>query len=289
MRDGLIATFQVGWDALVHFVDDEGLEISGHMSFTALLAIFPFVIFLVALGGFVGDPEAAQRIIGHMFEVMPAEIAEALSPVVEEVLLRQRGGLLTFGILATLWTASSGIEALRGALNRAYDVQDVRSFWLRRLQSVLFVIGGAAGLLLLALLIVLGPVILRLVEVWFPLPASLVVLYTVLRYAIALAVLGGSLMALHRFLPARRMNTRDLWPGIVVTILLWMAGASAFSFYLAGFANYSVTYGSLGGLIGVLLFFYITGALFILGAEVNMALLRRRQAEGARASGTADG
>ena len=289
MRQRLIAIYQVSRDALVHFVDDEGLEISGHMSFTALLAIFPFVIFLVALGGFVGDPEAAQRIIAHMFEVMPAEIADALSPVVEEVLLRQRGGLLTVGILATLWTASSGIEALRGALNRAYDAQERRSFWLRRLQSVLFVVGGAVGLLLLALLIVLGPVIMQVVRAWLPVPPSLVVVYTVLRYLGALGVLAGSLMALHRLLPARRLATRELWPGILATIVLWMAGASAFSFYLAGFANYSVTYGSLGGLIGVLLFFYITGALFILGAEVNMALLRRRQAEGARASGAAGG
>jgi hypothetical protein len=106
---------------------DEGLELSGYIAFTAFLSLFPFLIFLAALAGFLGDRETADAFIDAMFEFMPADVAKTLAPAVREVVGARQGGLLTFGILATLWFASNGFEALRTGLNRAYGVAEQRA------------------------------------------------------------------------------------------------------------------------------------------------------------------
>jgi YihY family inner membrane protein len=140
---------------------DEGLELSGYIAFTAFLSLFPFLIFLAALAGFLGDRETADEFIDAMFEFMPADVAQTLAPAVREVIGARQGGLLTFGILATLWFASNGFEALRTGLNRAYSVAEKRAIWWLRLQSIAFVVVGGLIILFLSLAVILGPLVWR--------------------------------------------------------------------------------------------------------------------------------
>jgi membrane protein len=163
-------------------------------------------------------------------------------------------------------------------LNRAYEVEDWKPIWWRRLQSMVVVIVGALILFVASLAVILGPAIWRIVEFFEAPGGEAELVWTVGRYALATAVLAAGLLALHHWLPNKDWPTRALLPGVLLTLGLWLLGATLFSFYLGTVADYSVTYGSLGGVVITLFFFYLTAILFILGAEYNMV---RRGAEGA--------
>lgn len=248
---------------------DEGLELSGYIAFAAFLSLFPFLIFLAALAGFLGDRETANEFIQAMFHFMPDDVAETLAPAIREVVGVRERGLLTFSIVATLWFASSGVEALRSGLNRAYNVSEERAIWWLRLQSVAFVIASAFIIFLLSLVVILGPLVWRLLgaEVHEDLDRRL--LFLVGRYVVAVLLLLGALLLLHRWLPNTTQAFGRVLPGVCVTTVLWLIGASLFSWYVGNLANYALFYGSLGGVAITLVFFYLTAIIFIFGAEFN--------------------
>jgi membrane protein len=262
--------YHAGWRLAEH----DGLTVAGYMAFAAFTSLFPFLIFLAALASVLGTRETADETVEGMFLFLPDDVARTLAPAVHEVMAGHHGGLLTFGALATLWTASSGVEALRDALDRAYEVEDPEPLWWRRLQSMVVVVLGALVLFVASLAVVLGPVLWRLAEAFGRPSTEEELAWTIGRYTLGAAVLAGGLLALHRWLPHRRLRARDVLPGVLLTLGLWLAGASLFSLYLGTVADYSVTYGSLGGVVITLFFFYLTGALFILGAEYNAVRLK---------------
>ena len=154
MRVGLEIPYRAAWRLVMK---DEGLELSGYIAFTAFFSLFPFVIFLAALAGFLGDRQTADDLVAAMFGFMPDDVAGTLAPAVREVIGARQGGLLTVGILTTLWFASNGIEALRTGLNRAYGVNEERAMWWLRLQSIAFVVAGGLIIFFLSLAVILGP------------------------------------------------------------------------------------------------------------------------------------
>ena len=272
-----IDLLKLPWEAGYRLVmEDEGLELSGHIAFTTFTSLFPFLIFLAALAGFLGDQDTADGFIRAMFQFMPDDVAATLTPAVREVIGSRQGGLLTFGIVSTLWFSSSGVEALRAGLNRAYGVREERAIWWLRLQSLAFVIVGALIIFFLSLAVILGPIVWDLVR---PLAgvgeAETQLVWTVTRYLLATALLWGALMLLHRWLPNTKQAFRRVLPGVCATVVLWLIGASLFSWYLGTLADYSAIYGSLGGVVITLVFFYITAVIFIFGAELNAAWRRR--------------
>jgi membrane protein len=248
---------------------DEGLELSGYIAFAAFLSLFPFLIFLAALAGFFGDRETAHEFVQAMFHFMPKDVAETLAPAVREVVGVRERGLLTFSILATLWFASSGVEALRSGLNRAYSVTEERAMWWLRLQSIAFVIASAFVIFCLSLVVILGPVVWRVFGAEIRPDVDSRLVYVILRYLIAVVLLVGALLLLHRWLPNARQAFPRVLPGVCATTVLWLIGASLFSWYVGNLANYALFYGSLGGVAITLVFFYVTAIIFIFGAEFN--------------------
>jgi membrane protein len=265
------------WEAIANLVRHEGIELSGYMSFMAILALFPFLIFVIALAGLIGQAEGAGKFINFGLEFVPPEVAGVLAPAIANIIAHPRGDLVTFGILFSIWSASSGVEALRLLLNRCYEVNETRSVFFLRLQSVLFVILGAIVTVVTSLAIVLGPAIERLLVHVFH-AADLVnhELWLRARYGIAMATMVLVLIVLHDFLPNRKARLAEIWPGALITSLLWLAGAAAFQIYVDNFGTYDVTYGSLGGIVLSLLFFYLAAIIFGFGAEVNASIMRRR-------------
>jgi membrane protein len=251
--------------------DEDGFMVAGYMSFIAIVAIFPFLIFLAAILSFIGSEDDLARIVALMFDTMPAEVAEALEPAIAEVVIGQQTGFLTFGILATLWAASNGVEAVRLAFNRAYRITQIRPFWYRRLQNFIFVLLLALMVPLMSFLIVLAPLAWRALIFWVDLGFSFHLFFIVVRYSIAVLALFVTLTAMHRWLPNSGHRLRDIMPGVVLTIALFVLGGTGFSLYLAHFADYSVTYGSLASIVIALLFFYMTSVIVVLGAYVNAA------------------
>ena len=250
-------------------MQDEGLELSGYIAFTAFFSLFPFVIFLAALAGFLGDRETADQFIEEMFRFMPTDVAETLAPAVREVMGARQGGLLTVGILTTLWFASNGIEALRTGLNRAYGVSEERPIWRLRLQSIAFVIAGGLIIFFLSLAVILGPLIWRVLGPTLDELLGTQLVFISLRYLVAALLLWGGLMLLHRWLPNTKQAYLRVLPGVCATTVLWLVSASLFSWYIGNLADYSAVYGSLGGVALTLFFFYVSAIIFIFGGELN--------------------
>lgn len=258
-------------------INSLSFELAGHIAYTGLLAIFPFLIFLAALAGFLGTSAGGLASVESMLDLLPQDVAKTLSPVIHEVIDSRDGGLLTLGLLGALWVASNGIDALRIALNTAYDIDEQRPWWLIKLGSIGAIIVGGVVFLLLSVLVILGPVIWKGLLWLFPLGAGDKWAYSAVRYLLAVLLLGSALLALHRWLPGRRLALRSLLPGVIISTVLWLLAASLFSLYVAELGSYSATYGSLGGVIITLVFFYVSAVLFIFGAELNSTLLRREK------------
>ena len=262
-------------------INSLSFELAGYIAYTGLLAIFPFLIFLAALAGFLGTSAGGLASVQSMLDLLPQDVAQTLSPVIHEVIDTRDGGLLTLGLLGALWVASNGIDALRIALNAAYDIEEARPWWLIKLGSIGTIIVGGIVFLLLSVLVILGPVIWKGLLWLFPLGEGDIWAFSAVRYLLATLVLMTALLALHRWLPGACLRVRNLLPGVIATTVLWLSAASLFSIYVAKLGSYSATYGSLGGVIVTLVFFYVSAVLFIFGAELNSALLRRekRQAD----------
>ncbi|PJI37788.1 YihY/virulence factor BrkB family protein [Ferrovibrio sp.] len=262
-------------------INSLSFELAGYIAYTGLLAIFPFLIFLAALAGFLGTSAGGLASVQSMLDLLPQDVAQTLSPVIHEVIDTRDGGLLTLGLLGALWVASNGIDALRIALNAAYDIEEARPWWLIKLGSIGAIIVGGVVFLLLSVLVILGPVIWKGLLWLFPLGEGDIWAFSTVRYLLATLVLMTALLALHRWLPGACLRVRNLLPGVIATTILWLSAASLFSIYVAKLGSYSATYGSLGGVIVTLVFFYVSAVLFIFGAELNSALLRRekRQAD----------
>ncbi|WP_234455184.1 YihY/virulence factor BrkB family protein [Thermohalobaculum xanthum] len=249
------------------YVNHEGGVLAGHIAYSGMLSLMPFLIFATALAGFVVGPEETTAALDAMFRALPEHVALTLKPVVLEVIGQRRSGILTVAALGTIWAASNGVEAVRIALDRAYEGDIRRHFTLNRIFAIGIVLAGFVTFILLGVLIVFAPLAFRLLDremgVQIPFAADVV------RYAISAGVLAAFLWKVHRVLPSRRMRGMRLWPGIAATVIVMILSGEAFSQYLAIAPNFAVTYGTMGGVVVTLLFFYITGVALILGAEVN--------------------
>lgn len=273
---GVLRAAFVIWDAGQRMVAHEGFELSGYTAFTSLLSLFPFLLFLTALAGFLGNAEIAENVLAGGLEFVPEAVVDVLRPVIVEVLTQRHGSLLTLGIVFSLWSASSSLEALRTILNRSYGVIETRPIWILRPQSILLVVVGAVIALLLAAVILGARLLLsrydRLgIAYWIGDTA-----WTVLRYGLAGTVTTCGLVGMHRILPNANLSLHKVLPGAAVTSLLWLSSAGLFSIYVSSLPNYSIVYGSLGGIVLTLLFFYLTAIMFAYGAEVNAAWHARR-------------
>ena len=261
-------TWAVLADAFGHFNADDGWAMASHVALSALMALFPFLIFVAALAGSVGQAPLASRVAEILFATWPAEVAGPIAAEVTRVLTPSHSSLLTISALVALYLASNGVEAARTALNRAYRVVDRRSIFFRRGQSLAFVLIGAGAFLGAAVIGVFTAGVPALADFRQGLAfAGLVV--TSLLVVIALVVA-------HLFLPAGRPPWRALWPGVVATLAAWVVAGWVFAFYLKEFANYTATYAGLAGTVIAIFFLYVVALLMIFGAEFNAALQRLR-------------
>ena len=284
-RDVIRKLAPVTFDVLRRFEAHYGWAIAAHVAMSALLAIFPFLIFVTALAAFLGAGDASASVVHLIFDTWPAGVAGPLATEVDKVLTTPRGGVLTVGVLLTLWVTSSAVESLRIALGRAYDSPTSKPIWLSRLQSMWFVALGAFGLVMVAVFIVGWPIVwgyaLNYVSNAFPQYAAQFVSYelisNVARYAVTITVVTAGLTLTHLWLPGGRRTVRQVLPGVVLTVTFWILGATFFSVYLSHFADYASTYAGLAGVMTAIVFLNASAALFILGAEVNAALLARKK------------
>ena len=253
--------------------NNDGWAIASHIALSALMALFPFMIVLTSIAGYFGTKDLADAVTDLMLETWPKEVSGPISNDIHNVLTRSRGDLLTVGGAFAIFFASSGIEGLRVGLNRAYGVIETRHWFVLRLESIAYVLVGAVSMLALGFLIVLGPLLFATAVKYFPALAQLENTFTFLRYVVATVVLVVSLLLIHMWLPGGRRRLRDIMPGIIATLFLWLICGVTFGRYLAEFAYTYVTYyAGLASAMIALVFLYFTSLIFVYGGELNYSV-----------------
>jgi membrane protein len=280
---------RIALDAVRAFLADDGWAIASYIALSSLMALFPFLIVVTALAGFFfGSKQLADEAAKILLEAWPAQVAEPLSLDIQGVLTSLQGSALTFGLVFAIYFASSGVESLRIGLNRAYSVIDPRSWWLLRLESIVYVLLGAIAMLAFAFLVVLAPLIWARLIRYVPTIEPFSQMVTFARYAVAAVVLVIALFIVHQWLPKGRRRLTEIAPGIFVTLLLWLLSGAVFGRYLAEFAyGYVTMYAGLASVMIALVFLYICASIFIYGGELNSVIMKARAARQPPAASTA--
>jgi membrane protein len=269
--------FRIALDAFYAFGEDDGWALASHIALSTLLAAFPFLIVLTALAGFVGSKDLADSVATLLLQTWPQEVADPLAREVHNVLGTTRGGVLTIGVVLAVFFASSGVDSLRIALNRAYNVTETRPFWLLKLESIGYVLVAAVALLALGFLIVLGPLFFATAVKYAPWLKLQESQFTYTRYAIAATVIVVALVIAHKWLPGGKRRFSEIAPGVICTLALWLVCGVYFGRYLAEFANnYVTTYAGLASAMIALVVLYWSATMFVYGGELNAVILSER-------------
>lgn len=254
--------------------DDRATGLAAEQAYYYMLSIFPILILLLSIVPYLNiDP---QKAISFLQTVMPSETAAVFEENVVNIVTQPSGGLLTFGIIGTLWSASNGMQAFIRAMNQAFDVEETRSFIKARLISIGLTLGLIFSLIVALVLPVFGNVILDLVQSFINIPDEMQILFSVLRWVVAIIVIAAVLSVLYKLAPNKHYPFKHVIPGAIAATVIWQLISLGLSIYIGNFANYSGTYGSLGGVIVLMLWFYLTGLTLVVGGEINAIYHRER-------------
>ncbi len=260
--------YQAAYDTVMKH---DGIEHAGYLAFLGLLALFPFLVFLVSVIGFIGQGESGAAFISSILQTLPADITAAIKPRIIEIISGPPQGLLTVSILGAIWTASSAVEGIRTVLNRAYHVATPPAYWFRRLLSIAQLIIFTSITIVGMLLVVTIPLIIRHLEnfVGLHLSAGIEELLGSTIFYITIFALFFAVSSIYYILPNIKQRFVSVAPGAAIVVILWIGAANLFTAYLSNFNQVNLIYGSLGGIIAALVFFYICNIIFIFGAELN--------------------
>lgn len=257
------------YKALDLTIRHDGIEHAGYLAFLGLLAVFPFLVLLVALAGFIGEGQAGTEFIRVIFTHLPPDMVKALKPRVVEIISGPPQGLLTISILGALWTSSSELEGYRTVLNRAYNVASPPAYIWRRLLSIAQTLIISFILLVLILIIVFVPIVSEKVLVAFGKHYNLAADFGDQVTQISVLAVFFVVSVAYYVLPNIKQSIVAVAPGAAIVTFLWMVSARLLTMYIVNFNQVNLIYGSLGGIIAALLFFYVNNIIFIYGAEFN--------------------
>jgi membrane protein len=267
---------QEPWDvvkgAVKSFVDDDMVTYAAALSYHLTLALFPFVIFLLTLLGALGLSDFFDRVLNEARAALPPDAYELLARVIGEIRGQPREGLLSFSILFALWAASAGMRSVMNALNVAYAVEETRPAWKRYPLSVLYTIGLVAVVIAAAVFRLIGPWAAQRFVTRLGLTTALARVWTWLHWPVVVLLLLLVVALIYYLGPNIDQPFRYVTPGSICAVIVWLVASLLFSAYVESFGNYGATYGSLGGMIVLLLYFFVSAAVLLLGAEINAAI-----------------
>ncbi len=260
------------------FLDDEMSTYASALAYQMLFSLFPFLLFLIALIGFLHLPDFFSWLRLQSELVLPPQALEQVNPVIDQ-LQQSKGGLLSVGIVIALWTASAGVRLMMSAMNAAYDVPEGRPVWKRIPLSIFYTVGLAGMLLAAAALMVLGPQVMEWIAAQIGMQEFIVTVWTIVRWPAIIFLLMVAVALMYYVMPDVKQKFRFITPGSVLAVVVWIVASLGFAYYVKTFADYNAMYGSIGAIIVLLLYFYISAAVLLLGAEMN-AVIEHMSAEG---------
>ncbi|MCQ4277849.1 YihY/virulence factor BrkB family protein [Pseudomonas stutzeri] len=273
-----VGSFELLKRTFKEFSNDDMTTYASALAYRAIFSLFPFLLFLIALLGLLDLQEFFTWLRQQVSLVLPPDALDLVNPVIDEM-QQEKGGFVSFGILVALWSASVGVRSLMNAMNKAYDVEEGRPTWKLMLLSVVYTIGLALILLATAALMIVGPQVIEWLADQVGLKEIVVTLWTWLRWPVVVVLMMLVVAVLYYVTPDVEQEFRFITPGSVVAVIVWIAASIAFGLYVQNFGNYDATYGSIGAVIVLLLYFYISAAVLLLGAEMN-AVIEHASAEG---------
>lgn len=257
---------------------DNCLGLSAQLAFYFLLSLFPALLFLVALIGYLPIENTLTAMLSALGTVAPQQVLALLRAQVEEIASGDPASLLTLGIAGAVWTSSAGMVAIIDALNHAYNVAERRPWWKRRLVAIVLTIALSLFIVLALLFVLVGPGLARQAAAWLGMGSLFGVAWAIARWPLMVALVVSGIDLVYHFAP----NRKGAWvwptPGALLATGMWLLSSFAFKLYVANVANYNATYGAIGGVVVLLLWFYVSGLAILIGAELNGAIEHARTA-----------
>lgn len=273
-------------------VDDNVLGLSAQTAYYFFFSLFPLLLFLTPMLSFVGDKEAIMtRIMGELSATVPRDALNMLEGVIEEVVFTEGApGLMSVGAVLALWAGSNVFNQMINALNRAYGSTDTRPFWKRRLLAVAAVLGAAVVVSTSAVVMLGGPQIIAWIGERVGMTETARLTWTIVQYPIAFSILVGFLWLVYYFLPGvKGQKKTHVLVGSAVAATLWILVTLGFRVYVSNFGNFSVTYGTIGAVIILLMWMYLTMLVLLVGGELNAELAKGTGAVKPRSGATYTG
>lgn len=248
-------------------IEGDVFGLAAQLAYFFLLSMFPLLILLITLIGYL--PIDKQTLMESLASVAPGDTMELIDSNLSMLLEQQNTGLLSIGIIGTLWSASNGVNAIMRALNRAYKVEENRPFYLSRLIAIIMMIAMVIVIVVALLLPILGRMIGIYIFSFVGLSDDFIEFWNTFRWVVSSIVFFIVFLALYWFAPNRKIRLSNAIPGALFTTFSWQLVSLAFSFYVETIGNYSATYGSLGAVIVLMIWFYISGIIIIIGGTIN--------------------
>jgi membrane protein len=272
----MIANFdmELSWRELIkrtfnETMSDDAQGLASQLAYYFFLALFPALLCLLAIASFFPLQNFADDVVRLLGPFAPHEVLDIIRQEMVKIGEGDHGGLLTVGVLGALWSSSSAMVSLIGAMNRAYDIDEGRAWWKVRLTAILLTIAISVFIVLAFTLIVAGPQLAEWLGGHFALGGAFVWTWKIVQWPIAFVMVVVGIGLIYYFAPDAEQSWVWITPGSLVATVLWLLGSLGFRFYAVNFANYEASYGAIGGVILLLLWFYLSGLVIVIGAEMN--------------------
>jgi membrane protein len=247
---------------------DNVLGLAAQLAYYFLLALVPAIVCVVALTSVV-PPQTIERMLQSIGTIVPGAMVDILRDQLNSLRQGESGGVISFGLLMALWSSSAALVAVTDALNRAYDIEEGRPWWKVRLLAIGLTIGLAVFVVSAFTLVVAGPELAEVIASRIGLDDAFTVTWKVVQWPIAFALVALGIGLIYYFAPDADQDWIWITPGSVLATLLWLLASVAFRLYVTNVTDYNATYGSLGGVIVLMLWFYLSGLAILTGAELN--------------------
>ncbi|MDI2587110.1 YihY/virulence factor BrkB family protein [Psychrobacillus sp. NEAU-3TGS] len=259
---------------IVHIQKTDITGLAAQLAYFFLLSLFPLLIFIVTLLPYLNLDEA--QVFRFLENYAPQDVYLLIEDTVSDILLTRNGGLLSIGIIGTIWSASNGMNAIVKSLNRSYNLDETRPFFIVRGLSVVFTLIMIVLFAVMLVLPVFGQQIGTILFSYFGFEDGFVKLWNSLRWAITPIIMLIVLTALYWIVPNQKLFLRSVFPGAIFATVGWIIVSLGFSYYVSNFGNYSSTYGSIGGIIVLMLWLYISGIMLLVGGQINAVTQERK-------------
>lgn len=254
------------------FMDTDLSGIAAELSYYFLFSMFPFLVFLVALAAYLPLQDAVQDVLTRMSTVMPKEAMGIIQEHMKGLVNQQRPKLLSIGVLITIWGASRGVNAFLSGLNIAYSVKDKRSYIKVQAIAVAMTVASSLLVFIAFALIILGGKVGFYIADHLHLGGYYNTVWSWLRWPLSALVIMLTVGVNYYILPDVKQRLKFIFPGAVIGTLLWILVTWGFTEYAGHFGNYNATYGSIGGVIVLMTWLYLSGLIFLIGGQINAIL-----------------